>query len=142
MYLPVLVADTGHNRLRCSLCRVCRAAIPARYFWTEAGFAVLGALAARLWRVEALGPWGVGVLLFSGLSAGLVFASAVVDARTGFVYDGIMVPALALAAAAAALLAGLGGIGVGALAAFLFIKKETKGKSLDELAQEMPLAGR
>jgi benzoate transport len=31
---------------------------------------------------------------------------------------------------------------IGALAAFLFIKKETKGKSLDELAQEMPLAGR
>ena len=30
---------------------------------------------------------------------------------------------------------------IGALAAFLFIKKETKGKSLDALAQETPFAG-
>jgi AAHS family 4-hydroxybenzoate transporter-like MFS transporter len=30
---------------------------------------------------------------------------------------------------------------VGALAAFLFIKKETKGKSLDQLAQETTFAG-
>jgi AAHS family 4-hydroxybenzoate transporter-like MFS transporter len=32
--------------------------------------------------------------------------------------------------------------GIGALAAFLFVKKETKGKSLDELAQETTVAGR
>jgi hypothetical protein len=31
---------------------------------------------------------------------------------------------------------------IGALAAFLFVKKETKGKSLDELAQETTFAGR
>jgi len=31
---------------------------------------------------------------------------------------------------------------IGALAAFLFVKKETKGKSLDELAQETAFAGR
>jgi AAHS family 4-hydroxybenzoate transporter-like MFS transporter len=30
---------------------------------------------------------------------------------------------------------------IGALAAFLFVKKETKGKSLDQLAQEMTFAG-
>jgi AAHS family 4-hydroxybenzoate transporter-like MFS transporter len=30
---------------------------------------------------------------------------------------------------------------IGALAALLFVKKETKGKSLDELAQETPFAG-
>jgi leader peptidase (prepilin peptidase)/N-methyltransferase len=82
-------------------CRTCRAAIPARYFWTEAGFAVLGALVAHFWRVEQQGLWGTVALLSAGLSAGLVFASAVVDARTGYVYDGIMLPALVLAALAA-----------------------------------------
>jgi AAHS family 4-hydroxybenzoate transporter-like MFS transporter len=30
---------------------------------------------------------------------------------------------------------------IGALAAFLFVKKETKGKSLDQLAQETTFAG-
>jgi hypothetical protein len=30
---------------------------------------------------------------------------------------------------------------IGALAAFLFVKKETKGKSLDHLARETTLAG-
>jgi len=30
---------------------------------------------------------------------------------------------------------------IGALAAFLFVKKETRGKSLDQLAQETTFAG-